>query len=88
MQMALEEEIGLSREEATALEVRVNEHGRTVVRTRCHRRGHCDQANRPVLCLLFPIHYMNVDHSDAEREEIRGFCALFRMVENPADSKG
>lgn len=67
--------------DATPLEVRIDEHGRRVVRTDCPRRGRCDADTRPEPCLSFPGHYCGSDHSDAERAEIREFCALYRRME-------
>lgn len=57
------------------------DHGRTVISTDCRRRGSCDEATRPEACLSFPLHYFDDDHTDAERDEIRPFCPLFRRLE-------
>jgi hypothetical protein len=72
---------GMGLPDAQVLGTRVNAHGRTVIRTDCPRRGHCDTRKRPVACLMFPSNYLDPDHSDAERDEIRAFCALFRRLE-------
>ena len=63
------------------LAVRVNEHGRTVVRTDCPRRYRgCEAMSRPIPCLRFPLSYLNADHSDAERAEVAEFCPLLRRL--------
>ncbi len=64
------------------LVLRVNEHGRMVARVRCYRRGqgNCDESTRPAACLAFPLSYLAADHTDAERDEIAKFCALFRRL--------
>jgi hypothetical protein len=72
---------GMGLGDGIALGVRTNEHGRTVIRTRCPRRGNCDKLERPIACLMFPTNYFDDDHTDAERDEVREFCALFRRLE-------
>ena len=67
--------------DATSLGIRIDQHGRRVMRVRCPRQGRCDEATRPGPCLSFPEHYLDDDHTDAERDEIRPFCALFRLLE-------
>ncbi len=67
--------------DAPVLGLRINAHGRTVVRTSCPRRGQCDRAARPLPCLRFPLSYLDADHSDAERAEVAEFCALFRRLQ-------
>ena len=69
-----------------ALDFRINEHGRTVVRALCFRRGHCAEETRPEPCLYFPLSYLEADHSDAERAEVAEFCALFRRLQEEAQS--
>ena len=76
---------GMGLPDARPLEVRVNEHGRTVIRTDCPRCGTCDPAKRPAACLVFPANYLDDDHTDAEREEIAEFCALFRRLRDDRD---
>ncbi len=73
--------VDLGCSEGIALAIRVNEHGRTVVRTFCPQIGICDEATRPRACLRFPLNYLDADHSDAERAEIAEFCALFRRLQ-------
>ena len=59
-----------------------DQHGKRTLRTDCPRRGNCDETTRPEPCLSFPEHYLNRrTHSDAERDEVREFCALFRRLE-------
>lgn len=72
--------------DALALGVRVNEHGRTVVRTLCNRQGHCDERTRPLPRLRFPLSYLEADHTDDERAEIAEFCALFRRLQEEGES--
>lgn len=67
--------------EGTPLGIRINEHGRRVMRVRCLRRGRCREKSRPLPCLRFPLSYLDADHSDAERAEIAEFCALFRRLQ-------
>jgi len=68
------------------LGVRVNEHGRTVVRLDCWRRDDCKEVTRPIPCLRFPLSYLDADHSDAERAEVAEFCALFRRLQEEVKS--
>ena len=73
---------GMGLGNAEPIEVRVNSHGRKVIRTHCYRRGSCETETRPIACLMFPENYLDPDQrTDAERAEIRPFCALFRRLE-------
>lgn len=73
--------------EARPIQVRVNEHERTVVRTDCPRRWNgCNELARPEPCLRFPLSYLDDDHTDAERAEVAKFCPLFQRLRGEVET--